>query len=187
MKRFKGALVVTLALVTGQLYAQPGDPAPAAAPGEPAAKSIGSMSAADMQASATTLEANVRVDLQHVTGLQARARTEKDVIKLSCINDKMIKLKAEANLFDQAKSQLLGVLDRDERFNTYPNLTQAADRVHKQREEADACVGRPELETDSGNSFTAPEIPDDPTLGLPFDDITVGGTMEPPGYASPYN
>ena len=187
MKRCKGALVVVLALVTGQLYAQPADPTPAPAAGEPAQKSVAGMSAADMQASATTLETNVRVDIQHVTGLQARARSEKDVIKLSCINDKMIKLKAEANLFDQAKIQLLGSLDRDERFTAYPNLTQAADRVHKQREEADACVGRPELETDSGNSFTAPDIPDDPTAGLPFDDITVGGTMEPPGYASPYN
>lgn len=189
MKRLRGALMAVLALaITGQLHAQPADPpAPEATPAAPT-KPLGTMTAAEMQVSVTELETQIRVDSQHVTSLQARARKEKDVIKLSCINDKMIKLKAETNLFDQAKLQLLGVLDRDDRFSAYQSVSQAADRVHKQREEADACVGSPELEPgDSGNDFTAPDIPDDPTVDLPFDDVVVGGSVEPPGYASPYN
>jgi hypothetical protein len=59
-------------------------------------------------------------------------------------------------------------------------VTKAAGQVHEVRDEADACVGKVELD-DSASDFTGPSLLDDPTLGLPFD-IEV----EPPAYASPY-
>lgn len=187
MKRLKGAVLAVLALaVAGQLYAQPVAPAPddTAPAASPASRRL---SAAEMQQSVLSLEEQLRVDTQHVQHLQAIARREKDVVKLSCVNDKMVKLKAEANLFDQARLNLAGVLDRDDRFTAYDNVTAAADRVHKLREEADGCAGELELSSESGNSFVGPDVPDDPTDGLPFDDGVVGGTIEPPAYASPFN
>ncbi|MDQ3339389.1 MAG: hypothetical protein M4D80_29850 [Myxococcota bacterium] len=132
------------------------------------------------------LEAQVRVDTQHVQHLQAQARVEKDVIKLSCINDKMVKLKAEANLFDKARGELTAVLETDNRGSALVLVEDGAGKVHELRLEADRCSGKIDLPMgDTGNSFTPPIIPDDPTTGLPFEDN--GTVLEPPGYASPYS
>jgi hypothetical protein len=183
----KGVIATLLALlVAGTLNAQPAAPAadPAPAPAAPTSPTNRLLSTEEMKLSVTTLQTQVRTDNQHVQHLQAVVRKEKDVIKLSCVNDKYVKLKAEANLFDKAVSDLLGVIDRDDRHTAYTSTTQAADRVHKAREEADACVGEKDMTGESGNSFTPPDIVDDPTTDLPFDDF--GTVVEPPVYASPY-
>jgi hypothetical protein len=91
------------------------------------------------------------------------------------------KLKAQANLFDEAHRELLIDLDTDARVETYARVTTASNDVTKAREEAEACIGESQLGNESANDFEGPEIVDDPTLGLPFD-IEV----EPPAYASPY-
>jgi len=189
MKSVKnGALAVVAALaIGGQLYAQPADPdglAQAPGTGDPASPSR-RLSAAEMVTRATELEAQIKVDSQHVQHLQAMARKEKDVIRLSCVNDKMVRVKAGANIFDGSNRDLAGALDRDERFTYFDSVLKAADDVHKAREEADRCAGEVELESESKSTFTGPDIVDDPTSGLPFDEP--GTLIEPPGYASPFS
>ncbi|MBS1120187.1 MAG: hypothetical protein H6Q90_2415 [Deltaproteobacteria bacterium] len=177
MKRLeKSALLVSAMLIAGQLYAQP---APAGAPPKK------QRSSEDMKQSGVEFVAQVRVDTQHVQHLQSSARKEKDVIKLSCVNDKFVKLKAESNIFDAKYSEFLGAVESAAVFEKYDQLSIAATNTHKIREEADACAGKTELGAESATDVIAPEIPDDPTTGLPFDDE--GGILvEPPGYASPY-
>jgi hypothetical protein len=186
MKGFKKSwLAAVVALLAGsQLYAQPSTGAEPVAP----AAAKGRLSISEMKVNSDTFVAQVRIDLQRVQHLQTIVRKEKDVIKLSCVNDKFVKLKAETNIFDSANSELLRVLDTDARFDAYANVQQAADATHKIREEAEACAGESELTPkESANSFDAPEIPDDPTQGgMPFPGEG-GGSVEPPGYASPYN
>lgn len=188
MKRLrKSALFLfTAMLIAGQLYAQPVEPtAPAgpAGPAGPAAKNSPVLKPEEMRKQATELRAKVRLHLQHVQHLQTKVRNAKDVIKLTCVNDKFVKLKAEANIFDMSHRELIAVLDSDsnERVAVHGRLTRAASEVHKVREEADGCVGETDLGAGSENDFTSPDLFDDPTLGLPFD-IEV----EPPAYASPY-
>ena len=184
MKSFRKIFVaIMLVLLWTDLHAQPTDPA---APTAPLPVLSRKLSVDQMSANATELEAAVRVDDKHVLHLQALARKDKDVIKLACINDKYIQLKAEANIFDAQKRDLLGSLDKDTRFTTYDSMAGAAAAVRKAREEAERCMGEPELGEQSTNSFTAPDIPDDPTTDLPFDDFP-GLTVEPPVYASPYS
>ncbi len=181
----KSGFAAVLALLVGsQLYAQPAGGGADVTP--PARKA--NLSISEMKVNSDTFVAQVRIDLQRVQHLQTIVRKEKDVIKLSCVNDKFVKLKAETNIFDSANAELQRVLDTDARFNAYANVEKAATSTHKIREEAEACAGESELTPkDSNNSFDSPEIPDDPTQGgMPFPGEG-GGEVEPPGYASPYN
>src|SRR5688572_24329125 len=113
MKRLKNSALAAAAalLIAGQLYAQPVAPAtPAEAPA-PAAE--GQLSADEMKVRSASLGEQVRVDIQRVQHLQTVARQQKDIIKLSCVNDKFVKLKAETNIFDDVQSELNASIDTD--------------------------------------------------------------------------
>lgn len=183
----KTALLASI-VVAGQLYAQPASPPPAptdpAAPVEAPKKAL---TAEEMKSRGVELVAQVRADGQHVQYLQGVARREKDVIKLSCVNDKFVRLKAESNVFDNAYASLLVSLDSGDREGKFTAVTNAAVSARKAREEADACVGAVEIGEQPRSSFTAPDIVDDPTVDLPFDDNYGGVMVEPPGYASPFS
>jgi hypothetical protein len=111
------------------------------------------------------LQNEVKEDVQHVIRLQQTARRQHDIIKLTCVNDLLVQIKAEANIFDHTTG------GGSEVIQTIRNL----------RAQADACLGESELVGDSSNSFNAPAFPLDPTQGNPPTPI------EPPGYASPFN
>jgi hypothetical protein len=172
MKRLESIALVLLLLLAGQLSAQPVQPAPA------------HRTASDIQAQTAEAELRVKSDQQKVLSLQALARKEKDVIKLSCVNDKMVQVKAESNLFDQSRAELTAVIETDARDGAFLSLVENAERIRKLREEAEGCIGQPELMDEAKNDFTAPTIFDDPTNGLPFTTDTI---VEPPAYASPFN
>ena len=174
----KRLLAMALMLVGGQIYAQPsGQQSP------PETTGGSELSPEDMSKRATDLDGKVRIDMQHVESLQASERKKQDVIKLSCVNDKLLKLKGEANLFDIVRSELTTSLNSGERFAVYPRVGVAAGRVHKLRNEADQCAGELELQQDASSSVTHPPIPDDPTTNVPFEGNTL---VEEPAYASPY-
>ncbi len=188
MKSLKARLLglgIGVSLIAGVtlLYAAPDDGTEEA----PAPKFSGGVSSQlslpEMLVRGIELDKGVKVDIRHVKHLQEVARKNKDVIKLTCVNDKYLSLKAQANIFDDFHRELEGAnADGTERIAVYDHVTDAADKVHKLRIEADACVGELELGTESSNGTDHPPFPDDPTVGDPF-----GEVIEPPGYASPYN
>lgn len=183
-KLTKGVAIAAVALLAaGQIYAQSagekGDQNKKPADTQAAAPAS-TLTPDEMKQLAADQRKQVRKDIQRVQYLQAIARKEKDVIKLTCVNDKFINLKAEANIFDSAHSELLGLLETDGRIAAYEATAKAAVGVHKAREEADACIGNKEMSSDSSD-FTGPTLLDDPTVGMPFD-IPV----EPPAFASPF-
>lgn len=141
------------------------------------------MSVVQMGTSQEELSKQVFLDIRHVKHLQAQARKQQDVIKLTCINDKLVQLLAQANLFDKEKSELADFLSTndDARFNTYELVVDRATRVHKLREEASVCAGEGEIAAASDNLVNDPDFGIDPTRGDPFDP-----GIEPPGYASPF-
>lgn len=185
MKRLKTIAFVLLLMVAGQLYAQPAQPSEPAPPVQPSEPAPAGISLADIQARTAEAEIQVKADEQKLLALQALARKQKDVIKLTCVNDKMVQVKAQANLFDQSRAELASVLDTPEREAAFESMSKIVGRIGKLREEAEACIGQPELSNEFANEFKAPPIPDDPTAGVPFDEDD--SVVEPPGYASPYN
>jgi hypothetical protein len=149
---------------------------------DPATASAASaLSPADLQARVHLLHDQTRTDARHVQYLQQIARKEKDVIKLNCVNDKLVQVKPQLNIFDAGESELEGSRDAD-RMTIFDGISQAVENIRRLREEADQCIGEPlQAGGESSNGFTGPQAPDDPTKGFG------GGEIEPPVYASPFN
>lgn len=136
---------------------------------------------ADLAARVHQMQEQARTDIRHVVHLQQIARNEKSVIKLNCVNDKLVQIKPQLNMTDAAASDL-SVSTEFTRMSAYQNAMIGAENVHRLREEADQCIGEPvTIGGDSSNSYTGPNAPDDPTRGWGR------GGLEPPVYASPYN
>jgi len=148
------------------------------------------LSPAEMRVKAEQMKKDNDEDLRHVLHLQALARKEKDVIKLTCINDKLIQLKAQRNLFDTAALQLDQQVSSgdDSPKVAYADLEKATFDIKKLRGEADGCAG--ELEMYKQESKTDVERPnlDDPTDGDPFHPPELGDhpPIDQPGFATPF-
>lgn len=142
------------------------------------------LSAAAMTERVGQLSAQLDADSKHMAHLQAVARKEKDVIKLTCVNDTLVQLKAKQNLFDDAQRQFetnVGT-DAESARPAFNDLTMTASDVSNLRAAAEACVGVPELyKQESDVSVQHPDYQDDPTLEDPFEP-----DLEPPAYASPF-
>jgi hypothetical protein len=132
---------------------------------------------ADVEVEAVHKE--IQQDTSHVVRVRQRAAKDKDVIKLTCVNDKLTQIQPLANIGDRLREELLAA---DDRVTKLEELRKIADEVRRLREEADQCVGDP-IASESDTTFTSPSyIPDDPT-----DDEPWGPAFEEPGYASPFN
>lgn len=159
------------------------------------------LSLPEMVAQAGTFEEQIKADVRHVLHLQTKARQAKDVIKLNCINDKLVQLKAQVNIFDAAHASLKAGLEAeaagagasagasasasagDEKQATYTEVTVTVGAIKTLRAEADVCVGEPELfKQESSSEVKRPDIVDDPGTIDPFSD----GPFEAPAYASPF-
>jgi hypothetical protein len=139
------------------------------------------LSQAEIGVRVRTLHEQTRADARHIQHLQQIARKQKDVIKLNCVNDKLVQVKPQMNIADRGESDLETANDAN-RMAVFDLISQAAENVRRLREEADQCIGEP-IQTcgDSSNSFTGPNAPDDPSKGF------TGTEIEPPGYASPFD
>lgn len=121
-------------------------------------------------------------DNETVVALQLKARKEKDVIKLNCINDKLLQIKAHANMLERAKSAFDGLTtDATEQRVQFGEVQSNAGAIRILREQALVCAGELDLKGDTESSWSGPDIPDDPSKDIFPDDI------EPPGYASPFS
>lgn len=146
------------------------------------------LSAAEMRLKVEQIQKEIDGDHRHVLHLQALARKEKDVIKLTCVNDKLVQLKAQMNLFETASLQVdaaLGAGD-DSPTAVFADLETAGNDVKKLRGEADGCAGELEMyKQESRSSVEAPEL-DDPTANDPNLSSEDTTQVDAPGYATPY-
>ena len=187
-------LVLSAAIGAGSVHAQqtPDAPPPPTTADVDATVTVGvraQLSVPEMNQQRTTIEAEVKNDYRHVLYLQAQARKDKDVIKLNCINDKLVRMKAQLNIFDGLVLTLNGAIERDseDRHSLFGQVEVAATEIKKLRGEADLCAGT-ELITDGFTTLVdRPVFPDDPTTWDPAWDPVIADDIEPPGYASPYN
>ncbi len=130
---------------------------------------------------AASIKMQMLADQQFVLRLKAQAVREKDVIKINCLNDKLVQMNPLMNIIDALIDRLTNVPD-SEATAAFNELTDAAAKVREQRELAQQCAESKLLVTESTNAYTAPHGPEDPTQGIPGD---YGGCGVPPGYASP--
>jgi hypothetical protein len=148
------------------------------------------LSPTEMRERVEQLTKDINDDNRHVLHLQALVRKEKDVVKLTCVNDKLVQIKAQMNLFDGATLQLEALINNtdDSPRSTFADVEKAAGEVHRLRGEADGCAGELEMyKQESKADFERPDL-DDPTDGDPFHDPEQVGEpdVDVPGYATPY-
>lgn len=144
----------------------------------------------EMRERVAELEKQIEEDHRHVLHLQALARKDKDVIKLTCINDKLVQLKAQMNLFDTSSLALETAIGNSDAsaLTTFSEMEKAGTDVKKLRGEADGCAGELEMyKQESKSDVVRPDL-DDPTEDGTFNSPEQQGSPEVdvPGYATPF-
>lgn len=193
--RASAKILAVLAFATGLTATAQTPPAPSPAPADRAAPAPDvvpakpaeppRLSVGDMRTRSLTLAKQITDDHRSVLHLRELAKKQKDVIKLTCVNDRLVQVKAQQNLADNQNDQLQDALGRetDERYSLFLQFSTTAEAIKRLREEATACVGEPELykQESGGTAVDHPVLPDDPTVN-PF-----VPELEPPAYATPYS
>lgn len=176
----KRTVGIATVFVAGTLLAQPA-PAPLPAPTGTGQVQVGiTLTLAEMNAQLPVLDQQVSENTKLVLQLQLDARKDKDVIRLNCINDKYLQIKALQNILDGAKLELSAATELSLQQQHFGTVSRSATQIRQLKEEAVACAGEPQIEADSANTFDAPDIPDNPQDPL-FPEV-----IEPPAYASPF-
>jgi hypothetical protein len=202
------SLVLAVALGSGSLHAQAPPPAPMpsppATPPGPSVPPPGPSAPADqvtpkgnqllgpkaaalppseMLKAANQLLEELREMLKGVVTLQEMARKQKDVIKLNCINDKLIQLKQLMNLIESNVTFLHeAVAQEDEglRQSLFSRLADFEIQIRLLVSEAETCIGEELVFLGGDVIVEEPDLVDDPTVDVP------NGEIEAPNYASPF-
>ncbi len=173
--------------VGGYLQAQPQEDAEAEEVTLPMEREA-ELSPQEMSERSDTLIAEMQTRLRRVVELQQIARKQKDVIKLNCVNDKLLQVKQLLNIAESSRNNLIEAIagqDEGERYHQYSQITISYEKVNVLRDEAEGCIGEELIFLGPTDVDVAgPDIIDDPTQTDPFDVGDPG--MERPGYASPY-
>jgi len=141
-------------------------------------KSI-TLSPQETQAQAKDYYKKMQETQRRVTQLQAKAKKDKDMVKLNCVNDKLKQLKGHMTVTDQSMSSLtLDVAKSDDtaRQHEFTRISILYQKVVTLGTEAEQCIGedvsyvgatRVDVEIDPSIPPTDPTMPD-----LPVPDVT---------------
>ncbi|HTE53092.1 MAG TPA: hypothetical protein VK698_19700 [Kofleriaceae bacterium] len=185
------AWLIAIAATGSGLHAQAPDE-PALAPGEPTPdvsvpmEKEAQIAPDEMERKAGEVGQKANEDEKRVEQLKTEARKQKDVIKLNCINDKLLQIKQLLNILEDGLSKLTLAIasgDDGERYHRYTVVRISGEKIAGLRDEAEACVGE-EISYLGPLSVNVdePDVPDDPTDDTPWDN----NPIDPPGYASPF-
>lgn len=134
---------------------------------------------------ATAYDAQVQGALKSIELSRQAARQAQDVVRLTCLNDKFIQVKAEANVFDLQREQFGVALDNSDDIAivraSYVKLRASGEHAEELNSDAQSCLGVVDLSAGASTQMNHDEFPDDPTVGDPFPP-----EIEPPAYASPF-
>jgi hypothetical protein len=167
--------------------AQPAEPAPPgpAQPAEPAeppqpdmsgqgGAKVANISAAEMTKRGDEYLKRMRATLQRVVKLKSVIEQQKDVdvLKLDCVNDKLLQIKGLLNAGEQANTRMLEAIssgDETARYDQFSILTIAHEKVAELAAEADQCVGQDQVyigptdvDVEGGDEPDDPTQPDEP-------------------------
>lgn len=133
------------------------------------------LSAAEQVAEANNYIGRMKNTLVVIKKLGDRARNEKDIIKLNCVNDKLLQVKGNLNLAEQFLNALnlaAAKMDNSARQHEFSKIAITHQKVVILEQEAEACVG--EEISYVGSTRVDVEMEND----IPEEDPTVAG--EPP-------
>ena len=124
--------------------------------------------------------------LKRTVELQELARRANDIIKLNCVNDKLLQVKAAMNISEQSMTDLHEAIARNDdgaRAHAFTKVTIAKQKVQVLVQEGENCVGQ-DLSF-IGETQVTTEI-----VGIPEEDPTVPGlppvNTDRPPEASPF-
>lgn len=178
----------------GTLYAQPQPPAPTppekkpdvTAPGEKKAD----LSPREMATETKKLLGEMEGFHVRVLALQSSARKAKDVIKLNCVNEKLLAVKQLLNIADKAQTDLteaIAASDRDAQVHQYSQVKIAHERAVAERDEAEGCIGEEIVFIGPSQvDVDGPAMPDDPTQDPEDPFGAEPSDFEQPNTASPW-
>ncbi len=164
----------------------------AAAPGAPASPPTGARMTPDAASKipdgkkldvAGKSLADIKKNVERVADRSERARKEKDVGKLNCLNVQLTQMRAlarVAQLADEALLDAVGKGDSATASTQFARVVIAADKVQRMGVEADVCLGQLAYLMDGRTSVEA-----DTPEGLPSQDVTLRKPVEAPWVAPP--
>jgi hypothetical protein len=150
---FRHASYIWLSLLVGPVaFAQPTSPPGAGvAPGTtpPGAVDISvphksSLSATDMLKQGREYRGNMDKVVTELQALVEQARKQKDVIRLNCVMDKLMQVKVNMNIADEALQKLqeaAGRSDDSASLHEYTRITIVNQKVQVLQNEGQTCVG----------------------------------------------
>ena len=142
-------------------------------PNAPAAPDVDASKVADPDKLRNSSDGLVRMRsaLKDVLGKLEEARSTKDVVKLTCVNEKLTQIKGLLRISETADVSLQEAVARSETGNAeheYAKVTIAAAKVQQLRAEAEQCMGQLAFRVDENLNVeveTPPYLPKgDPTL-----------------------
>lgn len=127
--------------------------------------------------------ADIKKNVERVTGRSEQARKEKDVGKLNCLNVQLTQMRAlarVAQLADEALVDAVGKGDSATASTQFARVVIAADKVQRMGAEADVCLGQLAYLMDGRTSVDV-----DQPEGLPSRDVTLRKPPDAPWVAPP--
>ena len=126
------------------------------------------ISVADMTQQASDYIGKMNEVLKRIVQLQEVARRQKDVIRLNCVNDKLLQLKQLLNIADVANNNMSEAIargDEDARYHEFGRITIAYQQSQVLSTEAENCIGE-DLTFLGPTTVTVeePNVPEDPTV-----------------------
>jgi hypothetical protein len=127
------------------------------------------VSADDMTKQTPKLLHEMEDVLRRVVQIQKIAQKQNDVMKLNCVNDKLLRIKGYLNVADARKTEMAVHLDSNEldmARDAYGQIVVSADEVRALGAEAEQCIGQELVWVGpQQNSVEGGNEPDDPTKG----------------------
>lgn len=168
-KTLLAATVGLLAIGGGQLFAQSSDL------GSPSVtlrgKATAKLSPEQMRLRAEQYIADMQGMLSRVVRLQQVARRQNDVIKLNCVNNKLLQVKQLLNIAESARNDMIVAITAggNEAHDKFVQVTISKEKVSGLRAESEGCIGEEVVFLGPTKvDVTKPLIIDDPTKKSPF-------------------
>lgn len=128
-------------LLASSVLAQPAEQVPDA---ELGFRRGSQLTAQEQLSQAEAYLAKMKSTLEHTNQLAEQARKEKDIIKLNCVNDKLMQIKGNLALGEQTRQALQQAASRSDegaRNHEFAKLTITYQKVVVLGQEAEACIG----------------------------------------------
>lgn len=176
----RGALALVLGFAGGLAVSAQGAPqatpspsaSPTSAEAEPSARTeVQRMTPRQMVDRSEGYIGEMRTTLKDVLKILENARTEKDVVKLNCVNEKLTQVKGLVRVSEQSSISLQEAVAKQEigdARHEYTKIAIAREKVQQLRAEAEECIGQLAFVIDQ-DMVVDVEVPED----LPEDDPVV--------------